>query len=528
VSKTPSAPSARSEAPPDGGNNWGDPHLVTLDGASYDFQTVGEFILTESESNGFEVQVRQQPLEGSNNISINTAVATELGSQRVGIYANHEEPLVIGDNPTPLENGESLEIGDGDGKVFRNNGNRFTIVDAGEDGEVNAGDSQVVATVREDHIDIELYAADSQQGNLSGLLGNFNDDPSDDLALPDGTTLDQPVSFDTLVNQFADSWRISQDESLFSYQGNNDTDTFTNRDFPNRPITVEDLSEQERAEAEQLVDEAGITAPNLRDAAILDVALSGDESFIQGVAQAQISQQEAEIEPPENVAPRVVQSIPDQDATQGESFEFQFPLATFSDRETSNEDLSYSLGNPDALPEGLSFNATERTFNGTPQEAGSFDIEVVAADEGDATASDSFTLNVADTALNLVEGTADSDRLAGTEEDDRILGKESRDLIRGAEGDDVIEPGPGRDVMVGQAGEDQFVLKPDWGPNQIRDFTLGEDQLALGEELSFADLSISNTRTGTRIAVEESGKVLADLFGIQAENVDQQDFAAMA
>ena len=62
--------------PPTRGNNWGDPHLVTLDGADYDFQTVGEFILTESDSNNFQVQVRQQPLDGSNNVSINTAVAT--------------------------------------------------------------------------------------------------------------------------------------------------------------------------------------------------------------------------------------------------------------------------------------------------------------------------------------------------------------------------------------------------------------------------------------------------------------------
>jgi len=230
-----------------------------------------------------------------------------------------------------------------------------------------------------------------------------------------------------------------------------------------------------------------------------------------------------------NEDPIVEREIPDQSAEIGESFNFQFPQVTFDD--PNGGDLNYSLSEPDTLPEGIDFDATKRTFSGTPQEAGNFDIEVVATDEGGATVSDSFELEVAEvaeTALNLVEGTEESDRLAGTEEDDRIVGKESRDLIRGGKGNDIINPGSGRDVIVGQAGEDQFVLKPGNGPNEIRDFTLGEDELALGEELNFADLGISNTRTGTRIAVEESDEVLADLFGIQAENVSEQDFATIA
>jgi len=230
-----------------------------------------------------------------------------------------------------------------------------------------------------------------------------------------------------------------------------------------------------------------------------------------------------------NNQPELQFPLQDQTVTEGQSFEFSFPEQAFNEVD-AEDTLSYSarLVNGDNLPDWLSFNAETRTFSGTPQQAGNFEIEVAAADEQDATVSDSFELEVAETALNPVEGTQGRDRLAGTEEDDRILGKESRDLIRGGKGDDIINPGPGRDVMVGQAGEDQFVLKPGNGLNQIRDFTLGEDELALGEQLSFADLSIGNTRTGTRITVEESDEVLADLFGIQAENVNESDFTAMA
>ena len=140
----------------------------------------------------------------------------------MGIYANREQALLIGDTPTELQDGESVSVGNGE--VFRN-GNRYTIVHPGEDGEVNDGDSQVVATVREDRIDLEVYVAESLQGDLSELLGNFNDNPNDDFALRDGTQLERPVPFEQLVWEFANSWRITQDESLFSYQGDETTDT---------------------------------------------------------------------------------------------------------------------------------------------------------------------------------------------------------------------------------------------------------------------------------------------------------------
>lgn len=280
--------------PPTRGNNWGDPHLVTFDGNSYDFQAVGEFILTQSNNSDFEVQVRQEPLEDRDDVSINTAVATQLGEETVGLYTNREQPLVIDDTETELADGESLELGNGE--IFRTNENRYTVVNADEDGEVNAGDSQLVATVYDNHIDVEVYIADVNQGGTTGLLGNFNGDPSDDLAIRDGETLEQPIPFEQLYGEYADSWRISQEESLFSYLEGNSTETFTNTDFPSRAITIDDLSEEERTAAEQVVDEAGITDPNLREAAILDVALSGDETFAMGASQSQIAQAEVEVE----------------------------------------------------------------------------------------------------------------------------------------------------------------------------------------------------------------------------------------
>jgi hypothetical protein len=47
------------------GTEWGDPHLVTFDGATYDFQSAGEFVAVKSTVDDYQIQVRQEPWKGS-------------------------------------------------------------------------------------------------------------------------------------------------------------------------------------------------------------------------------------------------------------------------------------------------------------------------------------------------------------------------------------------------------------------------------------------------------------------------------
>src|SRR5205807_9956787 len=69
-------------------------------------------------------------------------------------------------------------------------------------------------------------------GSVQGLLGTDSGNPANDLALPDGTVLPQPVSQSTLYGQYADAWRITDQTSLFDYAPGQSTATFTNEDFP--------------------------------------------------------------------------------------------------------------------------------------------------------------------------------------------------------------------------------------------------------------------------------------------------------
>jgi hypothetical protein len=75
------------------GGGWGDPHMTTVDGVHYDFQSAGEF--TALREDKFEVQTRQRPVPTTTVpgpseytglrvcVSIYSAVAARVGSNRV-------------------------------------------------------------------------------------------------------------------------------------------------------------------------------------------------------------------------------------------------------------------------------------------------------------------------------------------------------------------------------------------------------------------------------------------------------------
>lgn len=66
--------------------SWGDPHLVIWKGFQYDHQIPGEYLLVGSSSDDFQMQVRQELMSGSNRVSLNTAVATNVNSAPLGLY----------------------------------------------------------------------------------------------------------------------------------------------------------------------------------------------------------------------------------------------------------------------------------------------------------------------------------------------------------------------------------------------------------------------------------------------------------
>ena len=97
---------------------------------------------------------------------------------------------------------------------------------------------------------------------------------------------------------------------------------------------------------------------------------------------------------PTNTAPMVANAIPDQAATVGTAFSYQFPATTFNDTD-GTDTLTYSAKQADdsALPTWLTFTDTTRTFSGNPTAAGTVSVKVTASD-GTASVSDEFDITV--------------------------------------------------------------------------------------------------------------------------------------
>ena len=95
-----------------------------------------------------------------------------------------------------------------------------------------------------------------------------------------------------------------------------------------------------------------------------------------------------------NDAPTVTVAATNQAATRGVAFLYQLPAGTFTDVDSAA--LTYSATQADGapLPTWLSFNATDRTFSGTPGAGDGVVYVQITASDGSLTAFSTFTLNV--------------------------------------------------------------------------------------------------------------------------------------
>ena len=158
-----------------------------------------------------------------------------------------------------------------------------------------------------------------------------------------------------------------------------------------------------------------------------------------------------------NTAPNVGTPIPDRAARSGTAFSYQIPTNTFVDTTSSTLTYAATLVGGGALPSWLTFNATTRTFSGTPTASltsSDFNIAVTATDAGGLAAADSFVLRVRQS-LTTFTGTAAADTSTGSGSNrDYQIGLGGDDTLRGGNGDDIQEGGVGNDSLFGEGNND--------------------------------------------------------------------------
>jgi Divergent InlB B-repeat domain len=231
----------------DGGHLYteGDPHLRTINGVYYDFQSAGEFVLLRDET--LEIQARQTPVETAGPISndhtqllscvsLNSAVAVRIGDHRITY-----EPNLNGERDP---NGLELRI---DGKLTKMSSRELLlahggrIVQTAEPGsiQIESPGGAIIAVTPGWWPDYQVWYLNinvSHARATDGVIGTIARD-SWLPVLPDGTDLgerpgDPHERYVNIYQRFADAWRVTDATSLFDYAPGTTTSTFTLRGWP--------------------------------------------------------------------------------------------------------------------------------------------------------------------------------------------------------------------------------------------------------------------------------------------------------
>jgi Ca2+-binding RTX toxin-like protein len=197
-----------------------------------------------------------------------------------------------------------------------------------------------------------------------------------------------------------------------------------------------------------------------------------------------------------------------------------FDVENTSVTENVDGDIAVFLSAVDAEGDAISFGVSDDRFEVVETDDGlalklksgealdyeteqQVDVVVTATDEHGESASETFTITVADIDEGPppIIGTPGNDRLRGTNNDDVIDGLAGNDIISGRGGDDVIIGGEGNDRLYGGSGDDTFVVT---GDNQGFDRVIGgrgDDTIVAGAD----DTTIGLNNFGNWVETISSG-----------------------
>lgn len=262
------------------GDTNGDPHLTTFEGVHYDFQGAGEFVAADDPRGGYQIQVRQQPFQGSQTVAVNTAIALDVAGDRVQVSMSTQGFLLTVNGTAQssatltLPNGGTIASG---------------YSSTGETMVVTWPDSSTVTISQISIWGLHLSAqpAASHAGHLRGLLGDLGGSASTSVQTAGGTVIASP-SYSTLYPAFANSWRVTAATSLFTYAPGTSTTTYTDMSFPHAPATLSSVPDL--AAATSQCTNAGITDPTTLQDCEFDVGLTGETAFAAADATSQPAQ----------------------------------------------------------------------------------------------------------------------------------------------------------------------------------------------------------------------------------------------
>ena len=212
--------------PPIPARTNGDPHFLTLDGLEYTFNGAGEFLLISSPLNNFTFQARMEIFQNT-PASVYTAFVIRTGnSSKIQIERNNQNQILlhIEDQMLEIKEGILLNLIARESKIQITNDYSQVVVSFSHGVSLRV---YIYAT----SMSFLLQLGDQYRNNVSGLMGNFNSDPSDDFMLPNGVIISQNSPLRDIHYNFGLHWMVNEVESIFTYQSPFDHSSYSKPNF---------------------------------------------------------------------------------------------------------------------------------------------------------------------------------------------------------------------------------------------------------------------------------------------------------
>ncbi|XP_059159686.1 G surface protein, allelic form 168-like [Physella acuta] len=354
---------------------FGDPHIVTLDQLTYIFNGLGEFQLThivgvaigDTNNTDFKMQSRTCRASNSNGTLTDATIWCGLAFRTT---SNETVRIEIVEAPEPYmsiyANNQDFSVG------FRDNAN-FTVKQQGlylrrlnDSLKISTSDSiGVTISLANRMLEFSLEIDSKFKGMPRGLLGNFNDDKSDEFIFPNGTQLSNSSS-ERAIYAYGLTWAItSAADSLFFYGFGQSPATFTNTSFV--PIFLDEVNATVRSEAERVCD----SSTNLP--CIFDFIATRNEQLAKSTMAA-ASSFEKEVQSVSNRAP-VINGTSNIVVTVNETITFELVGS-----DADNDNISFVKIEAPAV--GFNYISINDSFiaNFTPKNIEVTSISIVATD----------------------------------------------------------------------------------------------------------------------------------------------------
>ena len=199
-------------------------HFVSFDGVSYNFHSLGEFILLQSKTKEqieFSIHIRQRISSSYGLGSEIDAVAFKYGSHVIEFYAGLSDNSMEG---SVVIDGEWNYVGHSKIIIPKVS---ISMEEIGVYKISISNEFDLIVTVRGKHFDIQLKAIASYCENAIGLITSCDNKPANDFTTRDGNVLvggyNGTLTEDSIHGLFGISWKVSTSDTLFKYNPTQDS-----------------------------------------------------------------------------------------------------------------------------------------------------------------------------------------------------------------------------------------------------------------------------------------------------------------